>query len=199
VQRTKELEYRNLLMPLIAARENKRLESNYYIEGYATTFERYRLYTWDGVDYYEQIAPDALDGADMGDVIMQYDHQGKVLARQSNGTLGLEADNKGLFIFADLSKSTAAKEVYEEISAGLITKMSWAFYIEDEEYDKNTCTWIVKKVKEVVDVSAVSTPANDGTEISARGLVRRSFITSQQERLGMEKEKLKLKIKLQEA
>ncbi|MCL2197306.1 MAG: HK97 family phage prohead protease [Defluviitaleaceae bacterium] len=199
MQRTKELEYRNLLMPLIAARENKRLESNYYIEGYATTFERYRLYTWDGVDYYEQIAPDALDGADMGDVIMQYDHQGKVLARQSNGTLGLEADNKGLFIFADLSKSTAAKEVYEEISAGLITKMSWAFYIEDEEYDKNTCTWIVKKVKEVVDVSAVSTPANDGTEISARGLVRRSFITSQQERLGMEKEKLKLKIKLQEA
>lgn len=197
--RTKDREYRNLASPLAALQggaSGKRIESNYYIEGYATTFSRYLLYEWDGVQYFEEILPDALSGADMSDVIMQYDHSGKVLARQSNGTLGIEADDKGLFIYADLSKSTAAKEMYDEISAGLITKMSWAFSISEESYNKDTRTWTIRKIKKVYDVSAVSIPANGDTDISARGLERRSYVAGQQERLGLEAMKLKLKLKL---
>ena len=49
---------------------------------------------------------------DMSDVIMQYNNEGKVLARQSNKTLGIEADKSGLFTFADLSKSRAAQDLY---------------------------------------------------------------------------------------
>lgn len=195
--RTKEREYRSLALPLAIASNQKRIDSNFYIEGYATTFSRYLLYEWDGVQYFEEIAPDALVGADMSDVIMQYDHTGKVLARQSNATLGIEADSKGLFVYADLSKSQAAKDLYEEISAGLITKMSWAFTIAEEAFNNETKTWRIQKIKKVYDVSAVSIPANGDTDISARGLERRSYVTNQQERLGLEARKLKLKIMME--
>jgi len=195
--RHKEREYRNLPLPLAITASSKRLDSNFYIEGYATTFTRYLLYTWDGKDYYEEISPDALVGTDISDVIFQYDHKGKVLARQSNGTLGVEVDDKGLFIYADLSKSTAAKEMYEEISEGLVTKMSWAFTIDDETYDSDTRTWTINKIRKIYDVSAVSIPANGDTDISARGLQRRSYVSDWQELLGQKEKLLILEIEME--
>lgn len=125
---------------------------------------------------------------------MQYDHQGKVLARLSNGTLGIEPTEKGLFIYADLSKSQEARELYEEIKNGLVTKMSWAFTVADEEYDKETRTRIIKRIKKVYDVSAVSIPANDGTIISARSFINGVIEKEQQELLERRKRKLKLLI-----
>jgi len=125
---------------------------------------------------------------------MQYDHQGKVLARLSNSTLGLEVDDKGLFIYADLSKSQEARELYEEIKNGLVTKMSWAFTVADEEYDKETRTRIIKRIKKVYDVSAVSIPANDGTIISARSFINGLIEKEQQELLERRKRKIKLLI-----
>ena len=101
----KDREYRAVVLPLRLPEAEKRIDSEYYVEGFATTFNKpYLLYELDGIKYYEEIDRHALDGADLSDVIMQYDHQGKVLARLSNGTLGLEPTNNGLFIFADLSK-----------------------------------------------------------------------------------------------
>ncbi len=165
-------EYRNIEQPFDVNPAKKRIQSDYYIEGFATTFDKpYLLYEFDGVKYYEVIDRHALDEADMSDVIMQYDHSGRVRARTSNGTLGLEPVDYGLFTYADLSQSSAAKELYEDIKSGLVTKMSWAFTIADDEYDKATHTRIIKKVKKVYDVSAVSIPANDATEISARSFV----------------------------
>jgi len=125
---------------------------------------------------------------------MQYDHQGKVLARLSNGTLGIEPTEKGLFIYADLSKSQEARELYEEIKNGLVTKMSWAFTVADEEYDKETRTRIIKRIKKVYDVSAVSIPANDGTIISARSFINGVIEKEQQELLERRKKKIKLLI-----
>lgn len=139
------------------------------MEGYATTFDSpYLLYEIDGVKYYEVIDRNALIGADMSDIIMQYDHSNKVFARKSNNTLIVEPDNHGLFICADLSKSVAAKDMYEEISNGLVTRMSWAFTVAEDDYNRETRTRTIKKVKKVYDVSAVSVPANSETEISAR-------------------------------
>ena len=110
-----------MVLPLTAAakKATKRIDSEFYVEGYATTFNKpYLLYEFDGVQYFEVIDRNALVGADMSDVIMQYNHEGKVLARQSNKTLGIEADESGLFTFADLSKSRAAQDLYEEINNG---------------------------------------------------------------------------------
>ncbi len=157
---------------MIPTAQEKRIDSEFYVEGLATTFDSpYLLYEWDGVKYYEIIARSALEGADMSDVIMQYNHAGKVLARQSNGTLGIEPLDQGLFIFADLSKSRAAKDMYEEISNELITKMSWAFTVLEDSYNKETRTRTILKIKKVYDISAVSYPANSGTEISARSWI----------------------------
>lgn len=162
-----EREYRS--MPMLSLATEKRLDSDFYVEGYATTFnDPYVLYEYDGVKYYEVVDRGALDGADVSDVIMQYDHSGRVRARTSNQTLGLEPNDHGLFAFADLSRSGAARELFEDISSGLITKMSWAFTIADDEYDKATHTRTIKRIKKVYDVSAVSIPANSGTDISAR-------------------------------
>lgn len=151
----------------------KRFDTDYYVEGYASTFnDPYMLFKdWNGNEYYEVISPDAFSDADMSDVIMQYDHEGRVYARNSNGTLIVEPDEHGLFIAADLSRSQSARDLYEEIAAGLITRMSWAFTVAADEFDRETRTTTITRVKKVFDVSAVSLPADPNTEISARNLL----------------------------
>lgn len=184
--KTNEREYRSIQIPLMIPNqeEEKRFETDQYVEGMATTFDDpYLLWENDGIKYYEVIDRNALEGADVSDVIMQYNHQGKVLARQSNNTLGIEPTEKGLFIFADLSKSRAAKDLYEEITNGLITKMSWAFTVGEDSYDKETRTRTITRIKKVYDISAVSYPANSGTEISARSFVDGVIDMEQQELL----------------
>lgn len=160
---------RRVLQTFNVTPTEKRIDTDYYVEGYATTFDQpYLLFEFGGQKYYERISSDALVGADMSDVIFQYNHEGKVLARQSNETLGIEADTHGLFVYADLSKSRAAQELYDEIKSGLVTKMSWGFTVREESFDKDTFTWTIHKINRVYDVSAVSIPANADTEIAAR-------------------------------
>lgn len=129
---------------------------------------------------------------------MQYDHGGKVMARQSNKTLLLETDDHGLFICADLSKSSASKELFEEISTGLVTRMSWAFTVAEESYNRDTRTRTILKVKKVYDVSAVSIPANQDTEISARSFFDGEIEKEKQELLERRKKLLKLQIELED-
>lgn len=189
-------EYRTMIQPLlIPTAAEKRIDTDFYVEGYATTFDKpYLLYEWDGNKYYERIDRNALAGADMSDVIMQYNHEGKVLARLSNGTLGVEANDNGLFTFADLSKSRAAQDMFEEIKNGLVTKMSWAFRVSEDSYDRDTRTRTILKIAKVYDVSAVSIPANADTDISARSYFDGVIEMEQQERLERRKKLLKIKL-----
>ena len=152
-------DYRDINEPL-------ETEQNYMVTGYATTFDRYPLMIIDGIQYYEQIEPTAFIGTDTSDVIMQYDHTGKVFARTNNKTLIIEVDDKGLKVTADLSKTNASREMYQEIKEKMITKMSYAFSVETERYDTETRTRHITKVKKVYDVSSVSRPANLNTEIT---------------------------------
>jgi uncharacterized protein len=165
-------EYRAMASVLAPVQENKLIESDYYVEGYATTVDSpYLLYEFDGYKVYEVIDRNAFVGADMSDVIMQFDHLGRVFARTKNG-LVLVVDNKGLKTGADLGKTRSSKDLFEEINAGLITKMSWGFTVDKQsfEYDdvNMTVTRRVLAVKKIYDVSAVSIPANNQTSISAR-------------------------------
>lgn len=192
-------EYRAILSPFTLGSTEKRISSDFYVEGFATTFDSpYLMWEYEGIKYYEVIARSALDGADMSDVIFQYDHEGKVLARQSNKTLGIEPQISGLFIYADLSKSAAAKDMFEEISNGLVTKMSWAFTVAEDSYNKDTHTRTILKIKKVYDVSAVSLPANANTEISARSYfdgvigIEKQEMLERQKQLELNKNKLLL-------
>lgn len=188
-----------MIQPLLIPKgTEKRIDTDFYVEGYATTFGRpYLLYECDGNKYFERIDRNALVGADMSDVIMQYDHTGKVLARISNGTLGVEADSNGLFTFADLSKSRAAQDMFEEIKNGLVTKMSWAFRVQEDIYDRNTRTRTILKIAKVYDVSAVSIPANGDTEISARSYFDGVIAMEQQEQLERRKQILRIRLMME--
>lgn len=191
-------EYRALAAPLSVQAATKRIDTEYYVEGYATTFDKpYLLYEFeDGTKFYERIDAHALDGADMSDVIMQYDHEGRVFARQSNKTLLLIPDHRGLLIAADLGKTDLARGLYQDIEAGMITKMSWAFRVQEESYDRATRTRTISKIKKVYDVSAVSIPANGDTEISARSFASRSYEAEKQERLYKRVQLLKIRASL---
>ena len=162
-------EYRMIQLPEMQFRAVEDEEQRYIVEGYATTYDDpYVMYSYDGVDYKEEISRDALAGADMNDVIFLYNHEGMVFARQSNGTLELSSDERGLHVRADLGSTEASREMFESIKAGLVTQMSWAFTINADAYDERTHTRTITSVKKVYDVSAVSIPANPSTDISAR-------------------------------
>ena len=148
--------------------ETKRIDSSYYVEGYAARFEPYVLYELDDGPIYERFERGCFDNCDMSDVIFQLNHQGTVMARQSNGSLIVEIDDNGLFTAADLSRTEAARRMYEEISTGMVTKMSWGFITGDYDYDVANRTIVHRSVKKIFDVSAVSIPANQNTEINAR-------------------------------
>lgn len=184
-----------------------RFNSECYVEGYATTFEDpYTLFedSYDGWKYVEIIDRHALDDADMSDVIFQYDHEGRVYARNTNNTLYFEPNDHGLFIAADLSKTTLARQMYEDIAVGNVTRMSWAFIPTEEEYtsdrENKVFTTRIKRVGKVFDCSAVSLPADPNTEISARHLVNgeieaRRLRESQQRELDRKRKELALKAK----
>lgn len=153
---------------------SKQIDTERYVEGYAARYEPYQLY--DDGDWgrtFERFDPNCFAETDMSDVILQYDHQGRVYARTTNGTLIVRADGDGLFMAADLDRTDGARELYEDIAAGMITKMSWRFtpgdyYVERTEGSKDV-TIVHTRVKKIYDVSAVSIPANNNTEINARG------------------------------
>lgn len=145
-----------------------RMESTHYVEGYAARFAPYVLWEDEDGPVYEAFDRGCFEGADMSDVILQYDHQGRVYARTGNDSLQVWVDDDGLGMAADLSRTEGARQLYEDIKAGMVTKMSWRFTVGDYEYDPDTRTITHHTIKKVWDVSAVSLPANDQTEINAR-------------------------------
>lgn len=167
-------EYRSMTMEV---RSVEGEENGMIVEGYATTFNQpYLLYDGRHYKIIEQVAPAAFAGCDMSDVIMQYDHAGRVFARTRNSTLGLAVDSIGLKVTADLSGTDIGRQLYQEIKGGYTDKMSFGFVVAedqrastvDHENDVETVTRTITKIKKLYDVSAVSTPANDMTSISAR-------------------------------
>ena len=173
-------QYRNMRNFEVRAKVDE--TSEMIAEGYATTFnEPYELMQWDDWDGYrvhfvEQIDSNAFKETDMSDVIMQYNHEGRVFARTSNKTLELKTDDHGLFVSANLGGTEIGRGLYEEIKGGYTNRMSFGFTVSkdtrteerDEENKVRIITRTITGISKLWDVSAVSIPANDGTEISAR-------------------------------
>ena len=148
------------------------------VEGYATTFNQpYQLWRDKEMTVNEQVDRNAFAETDMTDVIMQYDHEGRVFARIANGTLELESDEHGLRIRANLGGTEIGRQLFEEIEGGYTNKMSFGFTVTGEERRTSkdadghiTVLRTITKIGKLFDVSAVSLPANDATEISARNV-----------------------------
>ena len=159
-------EYRNVSINNFEIRKAEEgQDESFIVEGYATTWDEYVLFEDEGVQYKEQILPEAFEGADMSDVIFVKDHEGTVFARTKNGTLQLSVDDHGLKVRADMSKTASARQAYEEIKEGMYDQMSFAFTVNDDEYDKKTHKRTIKGLKKLYDTSFVGFPANPGTDI----------------------------------
>lgn len=181
-------------------------EGRKIVKGYATTFNTpYTLYSDNEYELREVVNENAFDECDMSDVIMQYNHEGRVFARNTNGTLELTIDKPlGLLTLGDLGGTTLGLQVYEEIDGGYTDKMSMGFKVDRsadvwtrEQIDgKVTETRFINKITKLYDVSAVSIPANNQTSIEAisvRALVDGAIDKLRAERLEAEKLELERK------
>ena len=183
------------------AQGDKRFDTEYYVEGIAARYEPYLL--WDDGDWgktYERFEPGCFDTTDMSDVIFQFDHAGRVFARNTNGTLVVEPTDEGLFMAADLGKTPQARDIHGDIVAKMLTKMSWRFrcgdyYIERTEGSKDV-TIVHTRIAKIYDVSVVSIPANDSTEISARAWIDGEIAQAARREAELDERRRKLRIQI---
>lgn len=202
--KTNEREYRDFVLAVIEPEDGEEKDERMLVRGYASTFnDPYTLFEYDGIKYQEQIDARAFDDADMSDVIFQYNHEGRVFARQSNGTLVVTPDDHGLAIEANLGGTEIGRGLYEEIKGGYTNKMSFGFRVLEDNWEEKVIDGdtvnlrTITKVGKVYDVSAVSIPANDATSISVRNLSDGVIAKIQAERLeALELEKRKLLLKI---
>ena len=189
-------EYRNIQVQDLETRSAE--DGGMFVEGYATTFNQpYMLCGDEKITVNEQIDRGAFAETDMSDVIMQYDHEGRVFARIANGTLKLEEDDHGLKITANLGGTEIGRQLFEEIRGGYTNKMSFGFTVpkggdvrtrSKGEDGHITILRTITKVGKLYDVSAVSLPANDATEISSR-TISDGLIAEAQEEIRAEEER----------
>lgn len=143
------------------------------IEGYAIVFDQPATHG----DFTETIAKGALDGADMSNVPLRYNHNDSVMvmARTKNGSLRFATDDYGLKITADLIDTQSNRDLYKSIQEGLIDKMSFAFTVADggdewKFHKDGSAERTVTQIAKMYDVSVVDAPFYEGTSIYARSL-----------------------------
>ena len=201
-----EREYRDFTLAVVsdeAAEQEKKI-----VRGYASVFNHpYTLYEDRDIVIQEQVSESAFNEADMGDVILQYNHEGRVFARTKNGTLTVTPDKKGLAVQADLGGTTIGEQLYEEIRGGYTTQMSYGYTVNGAEWSKRELEdgrtlelRTITSIDKVYDVSAVSIPANDATSISVRNLsdgVIEEIKAERLKALELERRKLQLRLKME--
>ena len=201
-----EREYRDFILAVVPT-EEEQSEEQKIVRGYASTFNQpYTLWEDDEFVVQEQVDAKAFDNSDMEDVIFQYNHEGRVFARVSNGTLKVNPDETGLSIEADLGGTDIGQQLFQEIKGGYTTKMSYGYTVNGSEWEERKLEdgrtlelRTVTSIGKVYDVSAVSIPANNATSISVRNLSDGVINEVRAERLKaleLEREKLKTKLRL---
>ena len=144
-------------------------------EGYAIVWDQPTALfeDYDGTVYYEQIDRNALDGAIMEDVPFKYNHGDKCFVpcrtriSTGEGSLNLTIDDFGLKVRGILADTTQSRDLYRLMQLGLINKMSFAFTVEEDSYNRETHTSTILKIAKLWDVSAVDDPAYPQTSISS--------------------------------
>lgn len=139
------------------------------IEGYALLFNSPSK---DLGGFVEVIDPKALDDVDLSNVIMldQHDYS-KPLASVKAGTLKLDVDDKGLHFVATLDDSVSyANDAYQNVKSGNVDSMSFRFDVDDNgdqftQDEQGNVTRTIKQVKDLFEVSTVTIPAYDDSNV----------------------------------
>jgi HK97 family phage prohead protease len=165
---------RNFAMADLRAIEPTQDNNETIISGHAAVFSQTtNIANW----FYEVIEPGAFRNTDFTDVVLSVNHDlDKIpLARSrgnyANSTLQLQVDNIGLAVRAnlDIENNTDAKSLYSSIQRGDMDGMSFIFFVRDakwENIDSDMPTRRILDISKVVEVSVVSHPAYDGTDIA---------------------------------
>lgn len=140
------------------------------LEGYPIVFNTITHiggdWGWD-----ERIDPQALEGADINDCCLKYNHESgsPVMARIRNGSLTLKPDNHGVFMHAELLEDD--RHWYNRVKSGLIDQMSFAFTVKEQDIDYagDTPLVTIKRIDRLFDVALVDNGAYPTTSINARG------------------------------
>jgi len=149
-------------------------DEDYNIVGHAAVFGQK---TNIGGYFDEVIERGAFDGCDLTDVSLFVNHMQSSIplarSRNSQGTMVIGIDEKGLFIKAklDIDNNQDAKNLHSAISRGDISGMSFAFRVKDQKWegmDSEMPLRRILKVSKVSEVSAVTYPAYQGTDIDSR-------------------------------
>ena len=144
------------------------------LEGYAIVFDQETLIGTEDNGFIEVISKDALKNTYMKDVPLKYNHMDNflILARTKNKSLTLEVDEKGLKVHAELIDTESNKDVYKMVKAGLLDKMSFAFTVKSNKWDRTSDVpkRIIESIDRLYDVSVVDVPAYEQTSIYARSL-----------------------------
>jgi HK97 family phage prohead protease/HK97 family phage major capsid protein len=132
------------------------------LEGYAAVFNSETKIG----DFREQIQPGAFAGALDQDVRFLLNHDGVPYARSSNGSLQLTEDDHGLHYRAELLDTQSGRELYKMVERGDLNEASFAFTINDEDWEGDLRT--IRSVGSLFDVSITTFGAYPQTTAEAR-------------------------------
>lgn len=153
--------------------ETRATDKGINVSGYAAVYGQKTLIGAESWGFYEVIEEGAFDDAiGRDDVVFLINHEGLPLARTRSGTLSLTTDSHGLKMETTLDGSDPdVQSIVPKMQRGDLDKMSFAFLPEIQEWD-DTQTPPVRTIKKAAlyDVSIVTSPAYEGTEIGLRSL-----------------------------
>lgn len=172
----KEVQFRDFRLTAVETRKAEDGTEEMIVEGVACTMnQETTIYRGAGWEWHEIIADGAFASCDMTDVIFNYNHSGRVYARTRNATLEVWVEGLELKMRAKLrADDQGHKELHEDIKAGNIDRMSFAFHVSSSKWEyrvENNMEIdirIITGIDKLYDVSAVDIPAYDTTSISAR-------------------------------
>ena len=178
-------------------------EGKMTLEGYAIVFNQETLIGDEDYGFVEEIDRHALENTLMKDVPMKYNHMDSflIIARTKNKSLTLSVDNNGLKVHAELLDTQSNQDIYKMVRSGLLDKMSFAFTVEEQSWNKEgkIPKRTITKIGRLYDVSVVDTPAYDSTSIYARSLesmeleLKAMELAEQRERVEVMKKKIRIK------
>lgn len=168
------------------------------VEGYALRFntESHLL-----GEFVETISPKALENADLSDVRCLIDHNSSyVLGRTKANTLSLKVDDEGLYFRCQLPNTSYARDLYENIKLGNVNQCSFGFTVDEDgdEFEKRSDGLFkrtVNKIKALFDVSVVTYPAYEDTDV-APALRSIEHIKKDEQRNKILKDKAKIEVEL---
>lgn len=144
------------------------------LEGKPIIFDQPTLIKEPFGSYNEVIRAGALEGADLSDTRLLYNHDfSKIPLARTPKTMRFNVNPAGLSMTAELPETEEGKSVYTAVKRGDLSGMSFAFKVAEggSSYDAKTNTRTITKIEKLYEVSIVPFPAYPQTSVEARSAI----------------------------